>query len=558
MNLINGLGAIGSFAQGTRDYELYDRKKQADAQSYAINQMAFQQAQKKNQDQIGIDGGYLDINSSEFQDWIAKNGIPKPPVRPQDPIPPSTGDASTAAIATAPQPQPAQAQFQPPQGHQNNQLMDGLKMRADKLQTIQDPRERQSFINSVFGNINAIPNPQQRNQMGQMWNNVAMQSQQAPQGQGQPMQGQGQPAPIAPYQSMANAGQAAVPDQAQIAAPPKMNLDEAVKFLRSKGKDDSQIVAILDKNTARLSAEGQQRLAVIKEQELSDYHKGVNRIKEEKLAQDAPLTKAKTDNYIGLTDDRPLRTKAIQDNVSARASAGGSRLSEAQNEALFGVNGAVAQGKIDPNRINSRTDRMFADAFIKNPNADFAKISADINLSRNPGFRQKAMTAEVLPEIMQNMVDSGKKIGFSDIKTIGKMQAWVKGETNDPDMTEYMVQRNDALMTIAGVMRGAGMTDMAHHAETEVSSPTMSPAALDAWMKGQMKSLEPRLKLNREIIKNKPSQGADASSAPKSTSGTASTIVLSSASELQAAIKSGKLKKGDTFNDPNGNPHTVN
>ncbi|MGI4937367.1 MAG: hypothetical protein ACRYF5_11570 [Janthinobacterium lividum] len=67
-----------------------------------------------------------------------------------------------------------------------------------------------------------------------------------------------------------------------------------------------------------------------------------------------------------------------------------------------------------------------------------------------------------------------------------------------------MTQRNDALMTVARVMRGNGMTDMAHKAETEVSSPTMSPAALDAWFRGQMKSLQPRLDINRRITRDAP------------------------------------------------------
>ena len=110
------------------------------------------------------------------------------------------------------------------------------------------------------------------------------------------------------------------------------------------------------------------------------------------------------------------------------------------------------------------------------------------------------MIAETLPEIMQNMVDTGKELDLSNNRTVGKMQMWAKGEFNDPTLTMYMTQRNDALMTIAGVMRGTGMTDMAHKAETEASSPTMDGPALDAWLKGQMLSLAPRLKLNRTII----------------------------------------------------------
>lgn len=179
-------------------------------------------------------------------------------------------------------------------------------------------------------------------------------------------------------------------------------------------------------------------------------------------------------------------------------------LTPEQNDALFGENGAVTTGRLDPNRVNSRTAGIFADAELKRPGTDFSKISGDIALGRNATFRQRAMTAETLPEVMQNMVTAGKKVGFSDNRTIGKMQAWTKGEFNDPDMTAYMTMRNDALMTVAQVMRGSGMTDMAHRAETEAAAPTMSPAALDAWLKAQMIALQPRLDQNRRITRDAP------------------------------------------------------
>jgi hypothetical protein len=57
-----------------------------------------------------------------------------------------------------------------------------------------------------------------------------------------------------------------------------------------------------------------------------------------------------------------------------------------------------------------------------------------------------------------------------------------------------MTVRNDALMNIASVMRGVGMSDKAHEAEIEAASATMSPKALDAWFEGQMLALGPRLK----------------------------------------------------------------
>ncbi len=174
-----------------------------------------------------------------------------------------------------------------------------------------------------------------------------------------------------------------------------------------------------------------------------------------------------------VTDRRTASTAA-----NASASHGTRGLSDEQNAAL---SEAINSGRLDPNRINGRTASMWADLALKNPGTDFNKLGADSALLKNAAFQQKAMVASTLPEVMDNMVKAGKKL-------------------NDPDLTEYMTQRNDALMSIAGVMRGVGMTDMAHKAETEVASPTMSPDALDAWLRGQHKSLEPRLRNNDRIM----------------------------------------------------------
>jgi hypothetical protein len=186
-------------------------------------------------------------------------------------------------------------------------------------------------------------------------------------------------------------------------------------------------------------------------------------------------------------------------NAQSRKEYGVAGLTPEQNAALYGENGAVTTGKLDPYKINSRTARIYADAYIANPNTNMNALGSNASLMRNQSFMLKSFNLEALPDIMNSMVDAGKKIGFSDNRTIGKMQGWVKGEFNDPDYTEYMVQRNDALMNIASVMRGVGMSDQAHRAEMEVSSPTMSPAALDAWLRGQMKNLQPRLNQFRSV-----------------------------------------------------------
>jgi len=155
---------------------------------------------------------------------------------------------------------------------------------------------------------------------------------------------------------------------------------------------------------------------------------------------------------------------------------------------------AVADGRLDPTRINGRNASIYAEMEMRDPgNINYNRMHADAALQANPTFQQRAITLDTLPVTLQHMTELGKKIGYSDNRTVGKMQQFMNGEFNDPDYAEYMAVRNDALMTLAGTMRGQGMSDQAHRAEIEAAAPTMSPMALDGYLKGQMAVLEPRL-----------------------------------------------------------------
>lgn len=143
-------------------------------------------------------------------------------------------------------------------------------------------------------------------------------------------------------------------------------------------------------------------------------------------------------------------------------------------------------------------------AYELDPTINPAQFDADFGLSKNPGFRQRGLVAQALPEILTNMVESGKKLDYDDVRFVGLLQKFKNKELNDPDFTKYMAIRNDALMEIASVMRMSGVTDKATELEGEATSPTMSPRALDAWLEGQMASLEPRLTRFEKIISPRP------------------------------------------------------
>ncbi|CAB4164271.1 hypothetical protein UFOVP830_18 [uncultured Caudovirales phage] len=160
----------------------------------------------------------------------------------------------------------------------------------------------------------------------------------------------------------------------------------------------------------------------------------------------------------------------------------------------------IAEGRISPDRVNSRNATILEQALRLNPNADLNQLAGQGALARNPAFQQKAMAVESIPEVIKSVAEAGKKLNFSDnVKAIAEMQKWYAGQTQDPKLTEYMTLRNDSLMSIAYAMRQAGMSDYATRMEAEAASPSMSPAQLDAWVNAQMKALEPRLKQYRSV-----------------------------------------------------------
>lgn len=154
---------------------------------------------------------------------------------------------------------------------------------------------------------------------------------------------------------------------------------------------------------------------------------------------------------------------------------------------------AVAEGRLDPAKLNQRNIHIWTQLAQNNPDADFNALMAGGALQRNPAFRQRTIAVDSLPAVMSHMAELGKQLEFNDIAVLGKIQAWAKGQLNDPLYQEYMTTRNDTLMTVANVMRGVGMSDQAHRAEIEAASPSLSPSAMDAWLRGQMAALQPRL-----------------------------------------------------------------
>lgn len=194
------------------------------------------------------------------------------------------------------------------------------------------------------------------------------------------------------------------------------------------------------------------------------------------------------------------RQVIVNNPVPPRMSMNMNELGDAEKNAL---STAIAEKRLDPYRVNSKNQQLLAAAALQNPGINLNDIAATLGVARNKDVVMKAGIAEMVPGLLQNVVTAGKKLDYSDVQFKGKVQQYVKGQLNDPALVEYMTARNDLLLTLGGVMRGNGMTDMAQKLEEQAAHPTMSPKALDGWLKGQMASVDPRIKLYRSLIAGK-------------------------------------------------------
>lgn len=233
-------------------------------------------------------------------------------------------------------------------------------------------------------------------------------------------------------------------------------------------------------------------------------------------------------------DQTPVSSANVQDKLASanlhnvQASVGGfnpntgktgmEKLPQDQQDAL---NQAMAEGRLSPKDLNSRNVDIYGHMALSRPGYNFNRAIADATLSRNPTFQQRAMIVEGLPGLMSNVTALGKKLAYPDTQFLGKVDQWFQGQNNDPALTEYMAARNDTIFKIANVMRGVGMSDKAVAAEDEIAHPTMSPAALDGWLKGQMSAVGPLMDQQRRAahigepgVSDLPVGGGSPTSAP--------------------------------------------
>jgi hypothetical protein len=186
----------------------------------------------------------------------------------------------------------------------------------------------------------------------------------------------------------------------------------------------------------------------------------------------------------------------------------GASLTPEQNDALFGENGAVAQGKINPNKINSRNAKMWAEAFTRNPNADPVKVAQDVATAdkaiKDFGTGPQGVKVTAFNTAIDHL-DTLSKLGAAmqngDIKAVNSFANTLGIQTGQPMATMF----NQASRIVGGEISKAIVPGVGTKAEREESAnafnAAMSPEQLrgaDAVAKkllgGQLSSLEQQYK----------------------------------------------------------------
>jgi hypothetical protein len=173
---------------------------------------------------------------------------------------------------------------------------------------------------------------------------------------------------------------------------------------------------------------------------------------------------------------------------------------------------AINDGRVSPDKINYRNQKIMAQTVLNYPDADLNKLAGEGAQARNVTSINRAQIIEQIPTILQNVVDAGKAMNFSNNKLVGSIQKLGAEWSNDPKFAKYMAVRNDNLLALAAAFRGTGMSDYATKLENEVQHPTQSPQALEGWLQGQMQAAKPRLEQAATILRH-PATSAAAPSA---------------------------------------------
>lgn len=567
--MANFLGNLGAAFQGQQNYQAWEIQQEqaklrieAEKENLAQIKDLAAEAKEEKKRKPKVAQGYIDFLTAQGQ------GIPPPP--PPSAKPPAPGQASVPMIQPGQQPaQYGQRPIGPPPQGMPPQGM---------------PPQGQPPMPPGGG----APMPQGGPPMPQ-------QQGQPPQGQMQPQQGspQGQPGqpPIPPYRTVQGApqqpqmGPQGIPpppqQQQQAPRPGSMTLADAAQFIKAQGiTDPTTSIQILEKLTPYLDQQAQQQANQLKQQQLQqDKERALQEKAREadQRSRDTNLSREdrreaqkeanETRKMLGLT----MASIAQQNANTKAANAGGAggAATGKDGQPAPGVEAAswdyLIKGTNPPSRggvysaVMKNVEKIAKDNNMSVQELTSASADVKTKLAAKRSFEVRAQNMEraenqILAEIPL-AEQAIKGLNLSSIPAFQKGGLAALRATGDPRVTTLDQSLETIFNEFEGIKTGnpgalnvSDVQNARHNIENATTEKQLNAAI--AGMRRIMNNAKSALDKSRsDTMKGiNDSFKKEKSDVP----------VLSNQAELAAAIKSGKLKKGDTFTDPSGTAHTVN
>jgi hypothetical protein len=186
----------------------------------------------------------------------------------------------------------------------------------------------------------------------------------------------------------------------------------------------------------------------------------------------------------------------------------GTSLTPEQNDALFGENGAVAAGLLNPNKINSRNASMWADAFLRNPNADPVKIARDVETTTKAvkdfgtgpqGVKITAFNTAI--DHLDTLYQLGEALKNKDMMALNAAANFFGVQTGQPATTMYNqaarivgAEISKAIVPGVGTGREREETAKAFNAASSPDQLAGADVVAKQLLGGQLASLEQQYK----------------------------------------------------------------
>lgn len=150
--------------------------------------------------------------------------------------------------------------------------------------------------------------------------------------------------------------------------------------------------------------------------------------------------------------------RAMEEISAAKASQSrsGITLNALTPDELVALNRAVQNG-LDPYKINSRTQKAYAQMEMLEPGRAWNDMAADAIFQRSQGTMNTKALLNAINPVLDKLLVSGQKLGNSRVQFLNRGINFLKEQSGDPDIVQFNNQRDDVIAEVERGLLGSGV-----------------------------------------------------------------------------------------------------